>query len=285
MTLKECAFILIVVPILSGCIDDDGATPPEAAGATDPWGRNENPGFTNRTDGSVPAMDLQLTNCTLIRTYIRTPRDTISAQGPDEWRSTTIDDRHVYYTFFCTRVGFNGVERGPLAFVLETISISGVPARCDGSSSGLPEFVYAIHSTDARLGNALSVAIGAPAYNSSISWGALANSGDLMNRLEIQPHGFEASQVDAIRPTLEPTSERSTSVSFFHTNETTTARLTLDAISRYIFLNDYRGVGQFSEPAMASQSPVATYPVSTSYDFEYNASGVLVHWDEPLCGS
>ncbi len=278
----KIAVAAVVLLLLSGCLKRGEPTNDPEAHTGLPG--DELPASRSQNEPTV-ALETQLTNCTLIGTFILTPRDTISAQGPDEWRSTTIHDWHMYYTFICTRVGFAGAERGPLAFVLETISVSNIPARCEGPAAGVPEFVYAIHADDAQFGSALSRALGAPAYNSSIDWGPRGSPGEMLGRLEIQPLGHEASFIDAPLPVTEATRERPMSVSFFYTNETTTARLTLDASARQASFNDYRGLAQFREPAMASQSHITTYPIANSYAFDYNASGVVLNWDEPLCGS
>ncbi len=279
--MKAIALIMTVL-LLSGCLMGEGKNsddhPPP--GLIDPMSQE------NRSQASpIIALEAQLTNCTKYLTFIRTPTGTIDADVPEAWQYNTIDSLHIFDTFTCTRIGWQGNETEPTTIMLESTSIGGVADKCLPSGQGIVRFVHAIYGSNRSIVNALSTALGAPAFLSNIQVSHHTDPLALTGRIELQPEASRTSAIETLWPSQEKTAHGAHSIQYMHTNETHTARLALDSLSTWIPINEYHGTGQFHEPVVASRSPAPSLPLTLSFYFDFNASGVVYTWNEPLCGA
>lgn len=236
---------------------------------------------------SVNGTHVNLTDCRFAFTNLRTPRGTIKEPSPEPgaWEADDPIEAHIIDAFWCVRVGWNLLERGPVGVVIESSSITGVPAKCLGPEPGHIRYPHAIYTTEPEFGTRLAAALGIDHYASSIDV-VLGGQGGPTGQVLWQPDGdFTESRVVLTAPQGEQARTSRWSDHFVTTNATTTVRLTLDAVNTGGNFNTYPGLVEFAAPSVGTHGPAKTYPVTTAQYGKFDATGVITTWPEPMCGS
>lgn len=285
--------MLLAISVLAGCSSQDpmgGAQGSESVDQSPEAGKAPSGparGGESRSVMSPVETNLSLTDCKAVFILITTPRDTIREPEPEppEWERDGIEEEHVYDAYFCTRIGWDDLERGPVSFVVESSTITGVPHQCLGPEPGHLRYPHAIYTHDATFGSRFAAALDIDFYQSSIEVDPQPSNGGAFGSVSWQPGGLAESRATFLATVSAFEGRSPWSQNFVTTNSTTTVLLTIDREAMDGSINNYPGDAVFEEPNVASYGPTNRYPVQTAHSKQVNATGVITTWPEPLCGS
>ncbi len=190
----------------------------------------------------------------------------------------------LYLAFFCDRVGWGELERGPVFLLLEGSRAWEYPEPCAPTNPGVAAILYRLYSDDAELAEGLGTAMGVAWFESSFAW---SHGGPLPgdeSQLSWTPNGYPES-VWTAGGLHQVNSASSGEITWLAHNASASSRLVLEQQhDSHNFMID-NGRAAFEAPSLLSHGPDIDYYTQQTMLLDSEAVGTLTMWADPQCGS